>query len=375
MSDKRSGTDAAPEKTVKRSKLGQRILWIAGPLLVLGVGGYFYAMSGRYVSTDDAYVSADQVTVAPQVAGRVVEVDVRENQPVHKGDILFRIDARPMQLAAEQLHAEMLSVADYLSAAKDSYQGALANLQSAKAQVAHDKALYQRRKNLHAKGLLDQQSLDDAANDLAVARAGVQAAQAAVSKARTQLGGNVDTPVQHLSAYKMIKAQLAKAELDLEHATVRAPTDGVIGKNSLQPGDFLQVGQAAMPLIATRMWVDADFKETDLTNVKAGQPTRIVLDTYPGYTWKARVESIGPASGAVYSVLPAQNATGNWVKVVQRIPVRLEFMQRNEDAPVIRAGMSAQVRIDTGADNQRWKHWPWLGGESARAGETGRRRN
>ena len=368
MTDKPSGAKP-PEQAVKRRGVGQRILWIAGPLLVLIVAGYFFAMSGRYVSTDDAYVRADQVTIAPLVAGRVIEVDVRENQPVHKGDLLFRIDPESLNLSIEQLHAEMLSVGDYLASAKDSYRGAVASLSSAKAQLVHDKAQYQRKKDLHAKGLLDQQSLDDAANDLATARGGYDAALAAVSKAKTLLGGNVGTPVQELAAFKMMRAQLAKAQLNLKHATVRAPADGVIGKISLQPGDFLQVGEAAMPLITHTMWVDANFKETDLTHVRPGQSTSIVLDTYPGYKWKARVASIAPASGAVYSVLPAQNATGNWVKVVQRLTVRLQFTDANKHTPVVRAGMSANVRIDTGAGNTRWKRWSWLGGRSVRAGE------
>jgi membrane fusion protein (multidrug efflux system) len=358
MTDKQYGApDTTPAVQPKKRKRGQRILWIAGPLVVLLVAGYFYATSGRYVSTDNAYVSADQVNIAPQVAGRVVEVDVRENQAVHKGDVLFRIDPQPLQLAADALQAQARAVGEYLASTKDGYRSAQADLQSSEATLRRDLAQLKRVQDLRAKGLVAQKDLDDAVNDVATSRGKRDSDAAAVAKTRTLLGGDVDAPVDQLSGYKAIAAQLDKAKLDLEHATVRAPMDGVIGKTSLQPGDFLQVGQAAMPLVATTTWVDANFKETDLTNVHVGQDATIVLDTYPDYEWHARVASISPASGAAFSVLPAQNATGNWVKIVQRIPVRLAFATDNKDAPQPRVGMSAEVKIDTGAQNSLWGRW------------------
>lgn len=338
-------------------KRGQRLLWIAGPLVVLAAGAWLYATGGRYVGTDNAYVGADQVTIAPQVAGRVVEVNVRENQVVAAGDVLFRIDAEPMRLNAEALRAQLRAAAEYLASTKDGYRAAVADLKAAEATLQRDQAQLLRMQDMRTRGLVAQKALDDAENDVAVSLGKRDSDAAAVARARTLLGGNVDSPVGDLSAYQAVKAQLERAELDLSHAVVRAPMDGVIGKTSLQPGDFLQVGQAAMPLVAHTMWVDANFKETDLTHVQVGQAATIELDTYPGRKWKAHVASISPASGAAFSVLPAQNATGNWVKIVQRIPVRLAFDDDDPSAPQARVGMSADVTIDTGAEHSPWGRW------------------
>lgn len=359
MTDKQYGAPdtGRAQSPVPRRKRGQRVLWIAGPLLVLAVAAGFYVTSGRYVSTDNAYVGADQATIAPQVAGMVVEVAVHENQPVQRGDVLFRLDPEPFRLAAEALRAQSHAVGEYLASSKDGYRAAMADLASSEATLRHDTTQLKRMQDLRARGLVAQKALEDAANDVAVARGKRDADAAAVAKARTLLGGNVDAPVQDLAGYRAVQAQLAKAELDLEHATVRAPMDGVIGKTGLQPGDFLQVGQAAMPLVATNVWVDANFKETDLAHVAVGQSATITLDSYPGHEWRAHVASISPASGASFSVLPAQNATGNWVKIVQRIPLRLAFDDDGGNAPPPRVGMSAEVTIDTGAQNSLWGRW------------------
>ncbi|MGA7296114.1 MAG: HlyD family secretion protein [Rhodanobacteraceae bacterium] len=358
MTDKQYGAPKVEKQAPKKPKRKwlQRSLWIAGPLVVAVLGGWFWVTSGRYVSTDNAYVGADQANIAPQVPGRVVEVDVQQNQPVHKGDVLFRIDPKPYELAVQQLQAQMHAVGDYLASSRDSYAAAQADLRSQQSSMQNDLVQLKRIRDLHKKGLVSQKELDDAANAVASARGDRDSAAANAAKAKTMLGGNVDAPVDQLSGFKAYKAQMEKAQLDLEHTTVRAPFDGVIGQMSLQEGDFLQAGEKAMPLIAMQSWVDANFKETDLTHVAVGQKATITLDTYPDYTWHAKVKSISPASGATFSVLPAQNATGNWVKVVQRIPVRLEFTD-NTNAPVARVGMSAQVDIDTGAGNSLWNRW------------------
>lgn len=351
MTDKQYGApDVAEAEAKPRRKKRKLLLWILGPAIVLIIGGWLYITSGRYVSTDNAYIGADQVTIAPQIGGRVIEVDVRENQFVHKGDVLFRIDPEPLQLTVDQLNAQMEAIGDFLASSKDGYQAALADLRSSDSTLHYDETQLRRMRELRNKGLIAQKLLDDAANDVATARGKRDSDAATVSKNRNMLGGDAKAPVETLAGYKMIKAQLDKARLDLAHATVRAPSDGVIGKTNLQPGDFLQVGQAAMPLVATRFWVDANFKETDLTNVRVGQPVTVEVDTYPDHPWKGHVASISPASGAQFSVLPAQNATGNWVKIVQRIPVRIAIDDQNK-GPTLRAGMSANVEIDTGKQN------------------------
>ncbi len=357
MTDLQPRPETAPAAPVKRRRWTRTLLWIAGPALVLGVGGWLYLTSGRYAGTDNAYIEADHVTVAPQVAGRVVEVAVHENQPVKQGDVLFRIDPEPLQIAYARMQAQVESVAGMLGAARSGYASAEAELRSADADLAYKAQQFERMKELRQRGLVAQQMLDNAANDLASARAERDAKRAAVAKARNMLGGLPDTPDEKLAGYKLAQAQLAQAKLDLDHATVRAPMDGTIGKTRLQPGDFLAIGEAAMPLVANTLWVDANFKETDLTHVAVGQPATVEVDTYPGEEWKAHVASISPASGSEFSVLPAQNATGNWVKVVQRIPVRLAIDDPDHAGKVLRAGMSTVVTIDTGAQNSVLGRW------------------
>jgi len=354
MTDKNFG---APSTGVERPAPRKRpslLAWIAGPVVILGLAGGFWLVGGRYVDTDNAYVQADRVVIAPQIAGRVVEVAVRENQAVRAGDLLFRLDAAPLEIAVARAEAQLASVRSMLDGARNGYRGAAADLRKAEAELAHAARQLERLRDLRARGLIAQQALDDAANAHATARATRDADAAALAKAENLLGGLPESANEGLPGYRLAQAQLAQARLDLDHAVLRAPVDGVIGKQGLQVGEFLAVGQAAMPLVATgHPWVDANFKETDLTHVTVGQPATIEVDTYPGRHWKARVASISPASGAEFSVLPAQNATGNWVKIVQRIAVRLE-LEDEPGAPVLRPGMSAEVTIDTGAGNARY---------------------
>lgn len=357
MTDKQPQLEEVAATPARRRNWMRSLLWIAGPALVLGIGGWLYVTSGRFAATDNAYVQADHVTVAPQIAGRVVEVNMRENQAVTKGDVLFRIDPEPLEIAYARMQAQVESVGSMLGAARSGYASAQADLRSAQADLVYKQQQFQRMQELRGRGIVAQQLLDDAANNLAAARAKLDGESAAVAKARGMLGGLPDTPNEQLAGYKLALAQLAQARLDLDHAIVRAPMDGTIGKTHLQPGDFLAVGQAAMPLVANTLWVEANFKETDLTHVAIGQPATIEVDTYPGTKWKARVASISPASGAEFSLLPAQNATGNWVKIVQRIPVRLAIEDAGHDGMVLRAGMSTVVEIDTGRQNSILGRW------------------
>jgi membrane fusion protein (multidrug efflux system) len=350
MTDKQPGLDegATPAPKRKRRNL---VLWIAGPAIVLGIAGWLYLTSGRFVSTDNAYVQADHATIAPQISGRVVEVLVHDNQPVKAGDVLFRIDAEPLQIALARNQAQLENVVSLLDAGRAGYRSAQADLSSAEEALRVNERQYERMKEMRAKGLVAQKDVDDAANNYANAKGKRDSDVAALSKAQGILGGLPNTKNEELAAYKLAKAQYEQSKLDLDHATVHAPIDGVVGKVTLQPGDFLGAGQAAMPLVATKsLWVDANFKETDLTHVGVGQPATIEVDTYPGKKWSAHVASISPASGAEFSVLPAQNATGNWVKIVQRIPVRLAI-DDSANGPTLRAGMSAVVEIDTGRQN------------------------
>ncbi|GAB3515507.1 HlyD family secretion protein [Pseudoxanthomonas daejeonensis] len=330
-------------------------LWIAGPLAVAGFFGWQWVNSGREVDTDNAYVKAERILVAPQVGGRVVEVAVGQNQPVKKGDLLFRIDAQPLEIAVAQNEALLAHMANAADASRAKVTGTGTTIQASRETLAWAQRDLQRLQQLGDQQLVSRKMVDDARHAVAEARTDLADAIASQSEAAATLSGQANTPTEDLPDYRAAMAMLAKARLDLAHAEVRAPVDGVIGTHDLQVGEFLNVGQTAMPLVATSpIWIEANFKETELAKMQVGQPATIKVDSYPGAKWKAHVASIAPASGAEFSVLPAQNATGNWVKIVQRIPVRLEIDSADRDnAPVLRAGMSAEVEVDLRAPPAR----------------------
>jgi membrane fusion protein (multidrug efflux system) len=249
MTDKQFGAPTVNEPAPSRKS--SKLLWIAGPALVLGVGGFLWLGSGRFVSTDNAYVQADRVTIAPQIAGRVVEVKVRENQAVKAGEVLFRIDDEPLKISLERIEAQLATVNGMLDGARNGYRGAQADLRKAEADLAHAQQQYERVADMRKRGLVAQQALDDAANAVASARGTRDSNAAGVAKAQSTLGRLARYGQHRLAGYKLAMAQLAQAKLDLEHSVVRAPADGVVGKEDLQVGEFLAMGQPAMPLVAT----------------------------------------------------------------------------------------------------------------------------
>jgi len=341
-----AGENAAQPSVAKRRRVPMW-LWIAGPLAVAGFFGWEYVASGREISTDNAYIKAERILIAPQVGGRVVEVAVQQNQPVKKGDLLFRIDADPLTIAVTQNEALVARMANSASASRAKVVGTGTSIQAARETLTWAQRDLQRMQQLASQQLVSRKMLDDARHAVAEARTDLADAIASQSEATASLSGSPGTPTQDLPEYRAAMAMLAKARLDLDHAEVRAPVDGIVGLHDLQVGEYINVGQTAMPLVATSpIWVEANFKETELEKMKVGQSATIEVDSYPGVKWKAHVASIAPASGAEFSVLPPQNATGNWVKIVQRIPVRLEIDSAANDAPQLRAGMSADVHVD-----------------------------
>jgi len=322
-------------------------LWIAGPLLVAGFFGWEWWQASRVADTDNAYVKAERILIAPQVGGRVVEVAVAQNQPVKQGDLLFRIDSDPMTIALAQNEALLARMANSASASRARVSGTRSSIQAARETLTWAQRDLDRMVDLSKQQLVSRKMVDDARHAVAEARTDLADAIASETEATASLSGSVDTPTTDLPEYRAALAMVEKARLDLAHAEVRAPVDGIVGLHDLQVGEYLNVGQAAMPLVATgSMWIEANFKETQLARMRVGQAATIRVDGYPGVKWKAHVASIAPASGAEFSVLPPQNATGNWVKIVQRIPVRLEIDGGDADAPPLRAGMSADVVVE-----------------------------
>ena len=325
-------------------------IWIAGPLLVVAFFGWQWFQSNHEVGTNNAYVKAERLMVSAQVSGRVVEVAVQQNQAVKKGQLLFRLDDEPLKIALAEAEAKLGEIENSADASRAQVRGAESSIAAANETERWAERDLARMEDLAAKQLVPRKMVDDARHALNEARMQRDSAIAEQNQAAAALGGNPGTPLQKLPEYQAAQAAVAKARFDLAQASVYAPEDGIVGTHDLQVGEYLNPGQVAMPLVATApVWIEANFKETDLARLRVGQPAQVKVDSYPGVKWSARVASISPSSGAEFSVLPAQNASGNWVKVVQRIPVRLELTAPREHAQVLRAGMSAEVEVQIAA--------------------------
>jgi membrane fusion protein, multidrug efflux system len=334
---------------LRHPKTLRRVLLTAGPVLVLAGALFVYATGGRYISTDDAYVHAGKLTVATDVSGIVANVAVKESQQVDKGQVLFTLDQEPFQIALAGAQANLGTVRNQLTTLQATYRQKQAQIEQAKTDVAFFETTFQRQQDLLKRGVASQAAFDQARRDLDSARQKVTMAQNDAQATLAQLGGNAEAPIEENANYLAAKAQVDKAQRDLRRTTVLAPIPGIVTNvDALQVGEYLPAAQPAFSLVSSAdVWVEANPKESDLTYLKPGAPAVVTIDAYPGREWQATVTSLRPATGTEFSVLPAQNATGNWVKVVQRVPIRLT-VQMPADAPPLRTGMSATVEIDTG---------------------------
>jgi membrane fusion protein (multidrug efflux system) len=332
--------DIAPPKK-KRLRL---ILMLSVPLLIAAVGLYLWLGSGRYVSTDNAYVQQDKVSVSAEVAGPVLEVAVRENQRVKRGDLLFRIDPRPYRIALEQAEAQIASARVSVHKLEAESAGTNADIEGAGANVGFAQRAFERQAELMRRGFTTRARYDEALHSVQEAKERLANARADASIKQAALA---DGPATAQPAVAAAYAARDKALLDLKRTEVRSPIDGYISQT-----ERLQVGAAVVPGLAVvtvvrseQAWVEANYKETDLDKMAPGQPAEIRLDAYPSTKICGHVASIGRGTGSEFSILPAQNASGNWVKVTQRVPVRIAI-DCNSGRPMI-AGLSAQVKIDT----------------------------
>jgi membrane fusion protein (multidrug efflux system) len=330
---------AAPRK--KRTGL---ILMLSMPLILLAVGAYFYLTSGRYVSTDNAYVQQDKVSVSALVTGPIVEVAVKENQRVKAGDLLFRIDPSPYRIALEQADAQIASARVSVSKLQAENAGTGADILAAQDNLAIANRSFERYDELLRRGFTTRVLYDQALHGVQEAKQRLANArnQAQVSAAQLRSGPE--------SAQPAIAAAIAardKALLDLKRTEVRAPVDGYVSQTDrLQLGNMAVQGLGMVTVVRSGdTWIEANYKETDLKAMAPGQPAEIKLDAYPSAAIRGHVASIGRGTGSEFSVLPAQNATGNWVKVTQRVPVRIAI-DSNPGRPLL-AGLSAKVKVDT----------------------------
>lgn len=336
--------------TVPNTWLGRhrRLLLIGGPVAVAVVGAALYLMGGRYASTDDAYLQAARVEVSCNVSGRVIEVDVHDNQLVNSGDVLFRIDPRPFQIAMQDAEAQLAAARLRVQAAEASYRQRQADEKAAENTIAYRQDDFDRKRKLSADGITSRAQLDQAAHDLDVARQGLIAARQQTASALAELGGDTTAPIDSRPAVREAQAALDRAKLNFSYTTVYAPMDGIVTKvEQLQVGDYINAVVPQFALVSQKdMWVEANFKETDLTHMRAGQKATFTVDAFPGTTFTGKVQSTSPGTGASFSLLPPENSSGNWVKVVQRLPVRLSIDPSQSKLPLA-AGMSVVAEVDT----------------------------
>jgi membrane fusion protein (multidrug efflux system) len=344
---------AAAPAHAARSRRGivRAVLLSVGPVLVLLGGTFVYVNTGRFVETDNAYVKATTAVIGTEVAGLIAKVPVVENQSVHKGDVLFEIQDDEYRVAVERAKSQMDAVRSFITGLQASYQRGLEELSLAHTNVAFAERELAREQSLAERQLGSEADLDTARHELDIARQQIPIIEQSLAQLRAQLGGATGLKVEDHAAYRTVKSMLEDAVLNLSHTVVRAPFDGIATRVPA-PGGFVARGGPVMGLVAaTDVWVEANFKETQLTHVDVGQAATIHIDTYPEREWHGHVKSISPATGSEFSVIPAQNASGNWVKVAQRIPVRIEVEMSPQDPP-LRAGMSAVVEIDSGIDRR-----------------------
>lgn len=336
---------------MRRSQAGLRVVLLAVvPLVAVVAGGAWWLWGGRYVSTDNAYVKAHIVQIAPEISGQVRRVLARDHQEVHAGETLMTIESRPFKLALDSAEAELDAARTQVETLRGTWREVVAELADAEARADYFKRQWQRQEELAIKGVTSASKREEAQNDARAAADRVNSVREKMQRILVALNGDPKLPVEEHHLVRDKTAARERAALDLARTAIRAPVDGVVVNLRVQQGEQVK---AASPLFAlvvvSRPWVEANFKETELTHVRVGQKATVVLDTYPDVTWEAVVESLSPATGAEFAVLPPQNASGNWVKVVQRLPVKLRLAPQAGE-PRLRAGMTATVRIDTGRE-------------------------
>jgi len=326
-----------------------RVLLVWGlPALTIVAAAMFWLSGGRYATTENAFVKTDIVQMASEVQGRIIKLNIRDHARVEEGDVLVMLDPEPYRLALAKAEAELDSARATVEQVKVSLRETKAEHREAESRLAYLEAQAKRQHDLAARGASPATRLEQADADALQARDRAVMLRERIARVEASLGGNPDRPTDEYAVVREKMATRDRARLDLKFTEIRAPRSGTVVNFKAQPGEQIKPQTPLFSIVVERRpWVEANFKETDLTNVGVGQKATVVLDIYPGIVWDAVVESISPATGAEFAILPPQNASGNWVKVVQRLPVRLRLVER-PDEPALRAGMTASVSIDTG---------------------------
>ncbi len=343
-------TERAPSTEVAkpRRRVLRPLLFALLPV-ALSVGAYEYVTGGQIMSTDNAYVQAQSMGVSTDVSGLVASIAVHDNQHVKRGDVLFTLRDAPFRIALAGAQAQLGTVRNQVLTQQASYKEAVSQIDQAKADLPYYETVFKRQQDLASSVVASRAAYDQAQHDLTSMRQKVMVSQAQAQAMLAQLGYDANQPVEDNPFYKQAEAAVDSARRDLNDTVAYAPFDGVVANvDTLQVGSYLRASQPGFSLVSdTNLWVEASPKETELTYVRPGQVATITVDTYPGTAWTGTVESISPASGSSFSLLPAQNTTGNWVKVVQRIPMRVR-LDLPAGKPPLRVGMSVVVDVETG---------------------------
>ncbi len=350
--DAHTARRTSPADKLRGMKRHDRMRWILFALLplVLIIGGAWYVTGGKVMSTDDAYVNAEKVGISTDVSGIVQEVDVKDNQHVDAGEVLYRLDPRQFQIALDNAKSNLAQIGLSIDAMKQDYRRMLSDVAAQQAQVDLDQLNYDRNVMLLKSATISQAVFDQTHYALDNDKSKLAALREQTQVQLAKLGGNADIGTAQHPQYLQAKAQVDEAQRQLDHTVITAPFAGTVTNvPSIAPGKYLAASTTAFFLVDTdHVWVDATPKETELTYVRPGQKATVTVDTYPDYEWHGVVESVSPAAAQEFSLLPAQNTSGNWVKVVQRVPMRVRLDTSDKNLPPLRAGMSVEVNVDTG---------------------------
>jgi membrane fusion protein (multidrug efflux system) len=335
---------------VRKTRL-QRLRWpliSLAAIAVLGGGAYFFLKSGRYQSTDDAYAQAATVSISANVAGRVSEIEVRDNEFVQRGAVLFKLDDAPFRIAVSDAAAHLADTRLQIESLKSTYRQRQVELRAARDTQTYAQQQFDRQTRLLASGIASRAQFDQAAHGLDAARQQVANVQQQIGVALANLGGDPNIAPERHPLVERAQAALDRAQLDLSYTVITAPTDGVAAKvEQLQVGNYIAASAPVFALVSTRdVWIEANFKEVQLARMRPGQAAIVEIDRYPGGRFSAEVTSVSPSTGSQFSLLPPENATGNWVKVVQRVPVRLKLTHVDAGF-LLQSGLSANVIVDT----------------------------